>query len=137
MRLLLTNLILLHASAEDIKSGKISNWCFVLVMLLATSLHIKAALIIALIYIAVVFLISIFNLPLPIGMGDAKIILGLAFSFGGSVVIKTLLISELLAGTYAFAYLIARKIKRKEVKSTLPFLPFITIAFIFQSLFFL
>ena len=84
----------------------------------------KNFILVALIYLLVVIIFSIFDRDVPIGMADAKIFASLAFALGLSQAFTIFIYSSLAAGIYA-AVLLVRK--NSTLKTAFPYVPFITL----------
>lgn len=135
MKIGLTLLVLLLASAEDMKHLLISNAFAVLIMIFCGKPQVLDGIVVLLIWFISVLFVSLFNLPLPFGAGDAKLLAALAFSFGLSCCFKTFAIAAVLSGTAAILILFIFKVLKLQKPEEIPFAPFITAGFAITVLF--
>lgn len=135
MKIAITLLILLLASAEDMKHLLIPNAFAVLIMIFCEKPQIIDGAAVFLIWLISVLFVSLFNLPVPFGAGDAKLLAALAFSFGLSCCFKTFALATVLSGIAAAIILLIAKLFKYPKPTELPFAPFITAGFAITVLF--
>lgn len=135
MKTTVTLLALLLASAEDIKHLLIPNIFAVLIIIFCGRPHIIDGTAVLLIWFTSVLLTTMFNLPVPFGMGDAKLLAALAFSFGLPSCAEIFSIAALLSGISAAIILVLASVLKLPKPEELPFAPFISAGFIITVLF--
>ncbi len=115
---ILTVIVLIIASYEDIKRREVSNIYFYIMILLSRIAKQKIDLCLI---IYIIFLIIIKNIfDKNIGYGDIKILIGIGFINGYEVSI----ISFILASIFSIVYMLISK------KKKIAFIPFIVIGYI-------
>ena len=134
MKIPFTIAVLLFASAEDLKNFQIPDVCSVLIIALSGKFRIRAGLIMAALWLVMIIFVSLFNLPVPIGMGDAKLFTALAVSFGLVFSFYTFAFASILSGVFAVFLILRAKYSAKETPEFIPFAPFITAGFVLTVL---
>lgn len=135
MKIPLTIAALLFASAEDLKKLHIPDACFVLIIAVSGKLRIRDGITVAALWLGMTILVSLFDLPVPIGMGDAKLLAALAVSFGLNICAYIFAFAAMLSGIYAAFLFLRAKFSARNAPRALPFAPFILAGFVLTVLF--
>lgn len=126
---------LITAGIIDIKYGEIPILSVLLILSSATRPQIKILLIISFFYLFVLIIVSFFNLPLPLGMGDAALFAALGFSLGAKGVFLIFYISQICFSLYFFLKKAFGKRQNKKMQKDCALAPFVLISYCLCCLF--
>ena len=125
IRSVLIGFLLLCSSVSDMLTMEIPDIYFIVISLQSTRFsleNLSGFLVISLIYAAILTFSFLLDKPVPIGMGDAKILASLAFSKGIGCAAYSFAYSSMLSGIYALFLVITRKAKKQDCFAYMPFI---------------